>query len=100
LAIALTGYLIIRVEDEEIDIPAKAFILSEEDDRNIGDGDTRYEALYIYFDKEDRFKIQMQATQFEGKIQLWELEIHRPSGFEGLIEILDDQIDGVACKEE
>ena len=98
MAIALTGNLIIQVEDEELDISAEEFSLEEEDMRPLGEGDEQYEALFIYFDPEDRFKIQMQATEFEGNIKLFELKIHRLYDFEGSIEILADQIDGATCE--
>jgi len=60
----VTGFLTARVnvDDEitDIDIPGEDFKLEEDDWRNLGEGATQYEALYVYAGED--FEIQFQAT--------------------------------------
>jgi hypothetical protein len=87
MSFTLTGAVTITCEDEHIIADAADFGLEEAGHRHIGDGDHQYEALYIYFDEESRFKVLVQATEFEGQLTL-----HAPR-LDGEGRIVTDELD-------
>jgi hypothetical protein len=71
MAFTLTGTIMIECCNERLVIPAKDFSLEEADSRHLGDGDYQYETLYIYFDHDDRFKVLLQVTEFQGQLSAY-----------------------------
>ena len=70
MAFKLTGTITVECGGERILIKAEDFGLEESGNRHIGDGDYQYEALYIYFDEDDRFKVFQQVAEFEGRLNM------------------------------
>jgi hypothetical protein len=70
MAFKLTGTITVECDGEHILIKAEDFGLEEADRRHIGDGDFQEEALYIYFDEDDRFKVLQQVAEFEGRLNM------------------------------
>ena len=88
MGLKIVGSITIRVKDEDIEILGHGFGIEEEDRRSLGDGDYQYEALFIYFDPDGRFKVKIQATEFEGKVG----QVTEPS-IEGIGVIVQDNLD-------
>lgn len=83
----IQGSIVVEYNGEEIQINGAQLGLEEGDHRNIGDGDFQYEALHIYFDPDDRFKILIQSTLFEGQVTTYEATVE-----EGSAVIVDDEL--------
>ncbi|MGF6440205.1 hypothetical protein [Paraburkholderia youngii] len=86
----LQGSARVKCDGEEITIDGSEFSLEEADNRHIGEGDYQYETLHIYFDPEERFKILIQSTLFEGKVTTYAAQVH-----EGSAVILEDELEAV-----
>ncbi|MFM0122829.1 hypothetical protein P0D73_28705 [Paraburkholderia sp. RL18-101-BIB-B] len=83
----IQGSIVVKYNGEEIQINGAQFGLEEDGNRNIGDGDFQYEALHIYFDPDDRFKILIQSTLYEGQVTTYEARVE-----EGSAVIVEDEL--------
>lgn len=87
MTFTLTGAVTITCEDEQIIADAADFGLEEDGHRHLGEGDRQYEALFIYFDHDSRFKVLVQATEFQGQLTLYAPRL------EGEGRIVRDELD-------
>jgi len=83
----LQGYARVKCKGEEISIDGSQFSLEEAENRHIGDGDYQYETLHIYFDPEERFKILIESTLFDGKVTTYAAQVR-----EGAAVIVEDEL--------
>ena len=91
MALKIEGSILVDCAGDEISIDGSQFGLEEDGDRHIGDGDYQYEALHIYFDPEQRFKILVQSTLFEGNVTIYPAKVE-----EGSAIIIEDDLEAVA----
>ncbi|WP_281717983.1 hypothetical protein [Pandoraea apista] len=90
MEINIKGSLELECQGEVLTIEGSEFSLEEDGTRNLGDGDFQYEALHIYFDPDQRFKILVQSSLLDGH-----LTIHPAQVEEGEARILEDDLEAV-----
>jgi hypothetical protein len=88
MSLDIQGSILVQCAGEEISIDGSQFGLEEDGTRNLGDGDSQYEALHIYFDPENRFKILIQSTLFEGAVTTYDAKPDDPS----TVVIVEDEL--------
>jgi len=92
MGLKIVGSISVKIDDDVVKIPGKEFGIEESDNRHLGDGDHQYEALFMYFDPDNRFKLMIQAVEYEGQVS----QVSRPS-LEGDGRILEDELDAEIC---
>ena len=83
MAIEITGFVKVELEDKTYKIGAEDFSCEESDDRHIGDGDFQYECLYVYHHSEG-FSVMFQLTMTGSDINIYE-----PNATNGAIIIVN-----------
>lgn len=83
----LLGTVTVEFGGRKHTVHGKDFSLEEDQNRHLGEGDFQYEALFIYFDPDQRFKILVQATKLDGNVTLYDPSV------EGNAKIVDDSLD-------
>ncbi|HIH2745053.1 TPA: hypothetical protein ACYLN4_000722 [Burkholderia lata] len=93
MSLRLEGSIDVNCEGREDTIDGSQFSLEEADWRHIGEGDYQYEALFVYSDPDDAYKLQVQATLFEGRLTIY------PATLTNMGRIAKDELD-VVCDGE
>ncbi|WP_321935417.1 hypothetical protein [Paraburkholderia sp. J8-2] len=90
MTLKIQGSILVECAGERLSIQGAQFGLEEDGTRNLGDGDFQYEALHIYFDPEDRFKILVESTLLQGSVTIYPAKVE-----EGSAVIVEDNLDAV-----
>lgn len=90
MSLRLEGTIEVNCEGREDIIDGEQFSLEEGDWRHIGEGDHQYEALFVYSDPEEAYRLQVQATLFEGQLTIY------PATLTGTGRIVKDELDVVS----
>lgn len=90
MSLRLEGTIEVNCEGREDTIDGQQFSLEEGDWRHIGEGDYQYEALFIYSDPEEAYRLHVQATLFDGQLTIC------PATLSGTGRIVKDELDVVS----
>lgn len=91
MGLKIVGFITVEIDKEEIEISGEDFSLEEANIRHIGDGDSQYEALFVYRNDENQFTVSIQATDLDGEITLYSPTI------DGKGRITSDKLEAVQC---
>ena len=87
MSLRIEGSIEVNCEGREDNIDGSQFSLEEADWRHIGEGDHQYETLFVYSDPDQSYKLQVQATWFEGQLKIY------PATITGTGRIVKDELD-------
>lgn len=92
MGLKIVGSISVKIDDDVVKISGKEFGIEESDNRHLGDGDHQYEALFKYFDPDDRFELMIEAAEHEGLVT----QLSRPT-IEGNGLIVANELDAEIC---